>query len=75
MNAWDLVVTLIKVFLIAGLSFLYGSHIAGVLFYVVLVALPLIMMRWSVGFAGYGVGYLCLALVGMDLLCGEKAEV
>ena len=75
MSVWDLVVTLTKVFLMAGLSYFYGSHFTGVLFYALLVALPLIVMRWSAGFNGSGISLLCFALVGMDLFCSEKAEV
>lgn len=75
MSVWDIVVTLTKVFLMACLSYIYGSHFSGVLLYALLVALPLIVMRWSAGFNGSGISFLLFALVGMDSFYSEKAEV
>jgi hypothetical protein len=74
MNVWDWAVTLMKVFLMVGLSYFYGSHLTGIFFYALLVALPLMIMRWSAGFTGSGVSLLCFALVGMDLFCAEKSR-
>ena len=64
----DIIITLIKILLIAGLSYFSESHLQGVLIYSALVAVPLLLMRWSVGFPGSKIGLLCLSLVGLELL-------
>jgi hypothetical protein len=68
MTGLDWIVTVIKIFLIAGFSYFSGNHLFGLLLYVLLVALPLVLMRWSSEFSGSKVGFVCLSVVGSDLL-------